>query len=69
MLKEFRIDDQTATLVQQTLTNTQSQLKFQGQELLEPFEIKTWVRQADRLSPILGSTVSWRRSFVNGGKT
>lgn len=56
MLEEFRIDDETTTLIQQTLTNTRPQVKFLG-ELSEPFEFKTEVRQGDGVSPILFNCV------------
>lgn len=51
-LQELGIDRKTRKLIEQTLTNTSSKVKFLG-EISEPFEIKTGVRQGDGLSPIL----------------
>lgn len=55
-LEEMKVDNKTRNLIQETLTNTTSKVKFMG-EVSEPFEIKTGVRQGDGLSPILFNSV------------
>lgn len=55
-LEEVGIDKTTRKLVEQTLTDTTSKVKFLG-EVSEPFRINTGVRQGDGLSPILFNLV------------
>lgn len=55
-LKERGIDKNTRKLVEETLMNTTSKVKFLG-EVSESFKIKTGVRQGDGLSPILFNLV------------
>ena len=68
VMEEFGIDDKSIKLIQQTLTNTRSQVKFLG-EWSEPFEIVTGVRQGDGLSPILFNCIlektirEWRKEM------
>ena len=52
ILQEMGLDQKTHNLIQKTLTNTRSRVKFRG-TLSESFEIKTGVRQGDGLSPLL----------------
>lgn len=55
-LQEFGIDRKTRVIIQQTLTNTTSKIKFMG-EISKPFLINTGVRQGDGLSPLLFNIV------------
>lgn len=55
-LKEFGIDKKTISIIQATLTNTTSKVKFMG-EVSDPFEIRSGVRQGDGLSPLLFNIV------------
>ena len=65
-LREYRIDETTITIIQETLTNTTSKVKFQG-EISRSFQVKTGVRQGDGLSPMLFNCVldkvivEWRK--------
>jgi len=51
-LQEFGLDNKTREIIQSTLSNTSSKVKFR-KEISEPFEIKSGVRQGDGLSPLL----------------
>ncbi|KAJ8894138.1 hypothetical protein PR048_006748 [Dryococelus australis] len=55
-LNELGIDQNTRRLIEQTLTDTTSKIKFLG-ETSEVFKIKTGVRQEDGFSPILSNLV------------
>ena len=52
ILRELGLDNKTTEIIEATLTNTTSKIKFMG-ELSDPFEIKSGVRQGDGLSPLL----------------
>jgi len=56
ILEEKGLDRKTQKLIQQTLTNTKSKVKFMG-KLSQPFEVITGVRQGDGLSPLLFNVV------------
>ena len=56
ILEEYNLDPKTNRLIQQTLTDTTSKIKFAG-EISQPFPIKTGVRQGDGLSPLLFNIV------------
>lgn len=56
ILNELGLDNKTRRLINQTLRNTQSKVKFRG-EISKPFNIKTGVRQGDGLSPLLFNCV------------
>jgi len=56
LLEEKGLDHKTRRLIEQTLTNTKSKVKFMG-EISHPFDINTGVRQGDRLSPLLFNIV------------
>lgn len=72
VLEEFGIDGKTRAIIKQTLSETISKVKFQG-EISEAFEIKTGVRQGDGLSPILFNVVlekivrTWRTALTEDG--
>lgn len=76
ILREYKVDNKTRTLIEQTLTNTKSKVKFCG-EISEPFSIHTGVRQGDGLSPLLFNLVldkiikEWERTQkgIKLGKT
>lgn len=55
-LEEKGLDYKTRKLIEQTLTDTKSKVKFMG-EISESFDIKTGVRQGDGLSPLLFNIV------------
>ena len=52
ILEEQGLDQKTRKIIEQTLTNTKSKVKFMG-KLSKSFEIKAGVRQGDGLSPLL----------------
>ena len=56
ILNERNLDPKTQRLIQQTLTNTTSKIKFMG-DVSQPFLISTGVRQGDGLSPLLFNIV------------
>ncbi|KAI5751635.1 hypothetical protein M8J77_009428 [Diaphorina citri] len=70
-LSEFGLDRKTCNLINATLVNTTSKVKFRG-ELSEAFSIKTGVRQGDLSSPMLFNSVlekiirEWLRSLPDG---
>lgn len=72
ILQEFGLDNKTRAIIQQTLSNTTSKVKFRG-EISHAFEIKTGVRQGDGLSPLLFNCVlekvirEWRKELSSEG--
>lgn len=72
ILRELGLDQKTHNLIQQTLHNTRSRVKFRG-ILSESFEIKTGVRQGDGLSPLLFNCAlekvirEWRKELARQG--
>ena len=52
ILRNFGLHPKLIKMIELTLTNTTSKVKFRG-ELSEPFPIKTGLRQGDGLSPLL----------------
>lgn len=52
ILRHFGLHPKLIKLIELTLTNTTSKIKFRG-ELSEPFLIRTGLRQGDGLSPLL----------------
>lgn len=52
ILRNLGLHPKLVKMIELTLTNTKSKIKFRG-ELSEEFEIKTGLRQGDGLSPIL----------------
>lgn len=56
ILEERGLDTKTRKLIEQTLTDTKSKIKFID-EISEPFIIKTGVRQGDGISPLLFNLV------------
>lgn len=51
-LQEFGLDNKTREIVQSTLSETSSKVKFRS-AISDPFPIRTGVRQGDGLSPLL----------------
>ncbi|KAI5731310.1 hypothetical protein M8J77_008047 [Diaphorina citri] len=72
VLEEFGADEKTVTIIRQTLTNTESKVKFAG-EVSRSFNVQTGVRQGDWLSPLLFNCVlekvirEWRRRTEEEG--
>lgn len=70
ILEENNLDPKTRRLIQETLTDTTSKVKFNG-EISQPFPIKTGVRQGDGLSPLLFNIVldkvikEWEKEMKN----
>lgn len=56
ILRENNLDPKTRRLIEQTLTDTTSKVKFMG-EISEPFLIKTGVCRGDGFSPLLFNLV------------
>lgn len=52
ILRNFGLHPKLIRLIELTLTNTNSKIKFRG-EMSEPFQVKTGLRQGDGLSPLL----------------
>lgn len=71
-LREFGLDNKTREIIQSTLSNTSSKVKFRT-EISESFEIRTGVRQGDGLSPLLFNCAlekvirEWRRQLQSFG--
>ncbi|KAL1451182.1 hypothetical protein WDU94_003467 [Cyamophila willieti] len=71
-LEEFGVDTKTIALIKQTLTDTESKVKFAG-ILSKAFKIKTGLRQGDGISPILFNCVlekvirEWRKNNLKVG--
>uniref|UniRef100_A0A8D8RIQ9 Craniofacial development protein 2 n=2 Tax=Cacopsylla melanoneura TaxID=428564 RepID=A0A8D8RIQ9_9HEMI len=71
-LEEFGVDTKTIALIKQTLTDTESKVKFSG-ILSKAFKIKTGLRQGDGISPILFNCVlekvirEWREKNLKTG--
>lgn len=72
-LEEYGLDEKTRKIIEQTLTNTKSKVKFLG-EISDEFEIKTGVRQGDGLSPLLFNIAldkvmkEWEKDLKKKGK-
>lgn len=72
ILQELGLDQKTLNLIQQTLNNTTSRVKFRG-TISKSFEIKTGVRQGDGLSPLLFNCAlekvirEWRKKIARQG--
>ncbi|KAI5734809.1 hypothetical protein M8J77_010675 [Diaphorina citri] len=71
-LREFKVDAKTTALIHQTLTDTESKVKFAG-IASKPFKIQTGLRQGDGISCILFNCIlekvirEWRKKNMKGG--